>query len=173
MRPTDVVGKSASILDRLKSLPAFTSAESFLTYVSSKDNEVDTHTLINWLLKGRAPVYVPTAEQDGALSWTRIRNMNQLEPSRFGILEPRASLPRAPRTPPDSVVIVPGIAFSVDGWRIGYGGGYFDRFLARFGGPIIGLAFDIQIVSQMDPEPHDVRMDFVVTESCIYRSGAM
>ena len=173
MSPAEVARKSGAIVERLKTLPAFTSAEAFLCYVSSKDNEVDTHGLINWLLNARRMVLVPIAEPHGGLVWSRIRTLDVLLPGRFGILEPREAARRVMRPPPNSVVIVPGVAFTPDGYRVGYGGGYFDRFLAHYGGPIIGLAFDLQIVSYFEIETHDIPMDFLVTETAIYRNPGL
>jgi 5-formyltetrahydrofolate cyclo-ligase len=66
--------------------------------------------------------------------------------------------------------LVPGILFSARGQRIGYGGGYFDRFLAGFPGTSIGLAFDFQICRSLPEESHDVRLDFVVCESAVHEN---
>jgi len=167
--PADAAARSAEIITRLRRLPAFAAARGFLIYVASKENEVDTKPLIRSLLKHIYPVLVPVAEPAGKLLWSRLHDMADLEPGRFGILEPRPDARRIAKPPADSVVVVPGVAFSVDGWRIGYGGGYFDRFLANFRGPIIGLAYDIQIVTHIDHAPHDIPMDFIVTETTIYR----
>jgi len=173
MSAAEVARKSGAIVERLKTLPAFTSAEAFLCYVSSKDNEVDTHGLLDWLLHARRTVLVPISEPDGTLLWSRIRSLDVLLPGRFGILEPREPARRIMRPPPSSVVIVPGVAFTSDGCRIGYGGGYFDRFLAQYGGPVVALAFDLQIVSSFQVETHDIPMDFVVTETAIYRNPGL
>ncbi len=65
------------------------------------------------------------------------------------------------------VVIVPGVAFTPDGARLGQGGGWYDRFLAavRPGCTSIGVGFDPQVVDELPTEPHDIRLDSVVTES--------
>ncbi|MCX5770613.1 MAG: 5-formyltetrahydrofolate cyclo-ligase [Candidatus Hydrogenedentes bacterium] len=167
--PADAARRSAEIIDRLRRLPAFAAARGFLIYVASKDNEVDTKPLIRSLLKHIYPVLVPVAEPGGKLLWSRLHDMADLEPARFGILEPRPDARRVTKPPADSVIVVPGVAFSVDGWRIGYGGGYFDRFLVTYGGPIVALAYDIQIVTHIDNDTHDVPMDFIVTETTTYR----
>lgn len=167
--PADAAARSAEIVARLRRLPAFAAARGFLVYVASKDNEVDTKPLIRSLLKHIHPVLAPVAEPAGKLVWSRLHDVADLEPARFDILEPRPDARRIAKPPADSVVIVPGVVFSVDGWRIGYGGGYFDRFLADYAGPIIALAYDIQIVTHIDNDPHDVPMDFIVTETTTYR----
>jgi len=168
MPAQDVTGKSAAIVERLKSLRAFSMARNVLTYVSSKDNEVDTHALIEWLIANHTCVYVPAAQPDKLLAWSRIESLGQLAPARFGILEPIEGLPRSTVPPEDSVAIVPGIAFTRDCRRIGYGGGFYDRFLAAYPGPSIALAFDLQIVDHIDSDPHDIPVDFIVTETQVY-----
>jgi 5-formyltetrahydrofolate cyclo-ligase len=87
-------------------------------------------------------------------------------PGHLDIPEPRAECPQVPRDAID-FVLVPGVAFDLDGRRLGYGGGYYDRLLpllvpraARVAG-----AFDIQIVERVPAAAHDVRVDTIVTES--------
>jgi len=172
MSSQQVAAKSSVIIDQLKTLPAFARASAFLCYVSSKDNEVDTHGLIACLLKKRQAVLVPITEPGGRLEWSRLWALDELAPGRFGILEPAAAHRRIMQAPPNAVAVVPGIAFTPECDRVGYGGGYFDRFLATFGGPVIGLAFDLQIVSRAERASHDVPTDFVITESFIYRRAA-
>lgn len=164
----DVARESEAVAHRLRTLPAFETARVILCYVSSKDNEVDTHLLIGRLIRDKKRVLVPVAKPKGALVWSELHGLEELAPGRFGILEPRAECLRIVEPPQDGVVIVPGIAFSTDCRRIGYGGGYFDRFLATYPGLSIGLAFDVQIADDWVSEPHDVPLNFVVTESRIY-----
>lgn len=167
--------RSRAVLERLASVAEFRDATTVLTYVSSKDNEVDTQASIESMLTRGVCVVVPIAGEDCRLTWSRLESLSELGPGRFGILEPLPEFVR-PTDPPDSaVVLVPGIAFTRDGYRIGYGGGYFDRFLADFGGVSIGLAFDLQILQRETTDaaslfqPHDAPVDIVVTESSTYR----
>lgn len=164
LSPEEIKEKSANILRRLQDLPVFVRAQTVLCYVSSRDNEVGTHPLIEWLLTQCRTVLVPISGNDRQLSWSRLHDLRELAPARFGILEPRPEFRRITPPPGDAVVIVPGIAFRRDGYRIGYGGGYYDRFLAGHPGAGIGLAFDVQIIESFHPEPHDVPLDYIVTE---------
>ena len=168
MPPEEVAGKSRAIVDRLRALEAFRKAGHVLTYVASKDNEVDTLPLIESLLAQGRPVLVPVAEPGGHLTWSRLGALSELCPSRFGILEPQSAF-RRPMSPPASgLVLVPGIAFTPNGYRIGYGRGYFDRFLAGFPGVKVGLAYELQIIEGFPAEPHDAPVDLVVTETTVY-----
>lgn len=158
----------ARIMERVTALTEFAETECVLAYVSSKDNEVDTHALIRWLLLRERLVLVPVAGSGGVLTWSHLLDLDELEPQRFGILEPRPELCRPTEPPRGAACLVPGVAFTRDGRRIGYGGGYFDRFLAGFEGPKLALAYELQIVENISADPHDVPVDAVVTERGVY-----
>ena len=132
LAPEQVLEKSAAIYQHLQQLPLFQQASAVLTYVDSKDNEVQTRPLICQLLQNATPVFVPISEKGGQLRWSQLHNYDDLVPSRFGILEPRPERRTFPPLPTDAVCLTPGIAFSPRGDRIGYGGGYFDRFPRTF-----------------------------------------
>jgi 5-formyltetrahydrofolate cyclo-ligase len=165
LKPGQVEEKAAAILTRLQSLPALADGGPVLSYVASKDNEVDTLRLITWLLEQGRVVLVPIALADRTLEWSRLLSLSDLSRGRFDILEPRPERRRIEVPPLGAVVIVPGVAFRPDGYRIGYGAGYFDRFLSAHRGTRIGLAFDVQIVESFVPDPHDIPMDYIVTET--------
>lgn len=165
----EVTEKSAAIGANVKTLPEFTAASTVLTYVASKDNEVDTKPLIQWLLREQRTVLVPATLGKGQMAWSRLEEMAELAPATFGVLEPKPEYRRDTVPPAGSVVLVPGLAFTETGWRIGYGGGYFDRFLAGFHGAKIALAYAMQMVPEVPVAPHDVPMDVIVTEAGIHR----
>jgi len=164
----EVAGKSRAIVQRLDGLAVMKTASTVLCYVSSKDNEVDTCGLITSLLARERRVLVPIAEAGGLLLWSHLDGLGDLDRGRFGILEPRPGCRRVVSPPGDALVIVPGVAFTPEGGRIGYGGGYYDRFLARHGGTSIGLAYACQIIDGFAMDDHDVPVDFVLTEEGVY-----
>jgi 5-formyltetrahydrofolate cyclo-ligase len=97
----------------------------------------------------------------------QIADFAQLEPGAWGILEP--SQPR-PLTGPIDLCLTPLLAFSPLGDRIGYGAGHYDRFLAsRSDTPAIGLAFEVQAFPWLPSDPHDRRLDAIVTEGRVLR----
>jgi len=167
--PGEATANSAAICARVETLPEFEAARAILTYVASKDNEVDTKPLVERLLGGPRPVLVPATLGKGQMVWSRLESMDELEPSAFGVLEPRPECRRDTPPPANSVVLVPGLAFTKAGWRIGYGGGYFDRFLAGFPGTKIAVAYAMQLVPEIPVAAHDVPMDVIVTEAGILR----
>lgn len=169
MSPEDALVKNRAILERLQGLEQFTSADTVLTYVSSKDNEVDTTKLIDMFLRDGKCVLVPITGPERQMPWSRLHALDELAPSRFGILEPEPHALRLTAPPPDALVIVPGIAFSPQGYRIGYGGGYYDTFMESHKGPKIALAFEVQMLDAVPKEAHDQPVDMVVTEKAVYR----
>ena len=94
----------------------------------------------------------------------------ELLPGKFGIPEPCAEA--SPAGNEFDLILVPGLAFDLRGGRLGRGKGYYDRFLAGVRGLRAGVCFDDQIVESVPIDPHDLRMDFVVTPSLIYRCGS-
>lgn len=171
--PTDRKEKSSVIVRRVLSLPEIKRASVVLVYMHIR-SEVMTSDLIGQVLADGKILTVPyTSTADRQLHAVRITDPDhQLIPGYCNIPEPLPELLDSERFDPASIdaVIVPGSVFDRSGGRLGYGGGYYDRFLATRtpGAARIGLAFEIQLVEQVPVEPHDQSMDFVVTENKIY-----
>ena len=137
-----------------------------LAYVSAKDNEVNTHGIIRGLLAGGKTVFVPVSDRDRhVMRWSRLEAMEELERTHFSLLEPASRFVRIEPIPADAVCLVPGIAFTRSGWRVGFGGGYFDRFLDLFSGVPIGLAHGVQVVDHIPARTYDRPVDYLVTEA--------
>ncbi len=132
----------------------------------SKPDEPETHRLIKELLLTDKIVCVPRVVGQN-LNLYRIRLFNQLEIGSFGVLEPENDLPVVEPTDVE-VFLVPGKKFDRRGNRKGRGKGYYDRLLAYVPGVKIGVAFEKNIVDSIDPQPHDIPMDYVVTETHVY-----
>ena len=133
-------------------------------YVSTPE-ETDTHALISWFLENGVPVAVPRCKGQ-EMDFYYIKGMDDLEPGMMGILEPKISCVKAEST--DAPMIVPGVAFGTDGKRIGYGGGYYDRFLRREPDHLtIGICYDFQIIQNMPSEEQDIPVKHVVTPTMV------
>ncbi|ALS29658.1 5-formyltetrahydrofolate cyclo-ligase [Paenibacillus sp. 32O-W] len=147
--------------------------ESFMTYVPFR-SELDTRPLIEWGWERGVAVTVPRANPaDRSMTLYRIAGWDDLETGAYGIPEPNPSRAKAFRRIPDAVW-VPGLAFDLRGGRLGYGGGYYDRFDAYLrslpGGrpPWIGMAYEAQLTADVPTENHDARVDGVMTERGFY-----
>ena len=130
--PVEATANSAAICARVETLPEFEAARAILTYVASKDNEVDTKPLVERLLGGPRPVLVPATLGKGQMVWSRLESMDELETSAFGVMVPRPEYRRDTPPPAKSDMLMPGLGFEA-GWRIGYGGGTLTGFLRDSG----------------------------------------
>ncbi len=162
---------SDAITEQVMRLPYYRNCPVLLTYVSAKDNEADTCALIDHALRDKKKVLIPVmGKERGVMEWSWLKHRDELTPVCFGLLEPDRPYRRMSEPPQDAVCIVPGIAFTPEGGRIGYGGGYYDRFLTTFQGTTIGIAFDMQITPTLPVAPHDVRVMYVVTNTSCYHT---
>lgn len=92
--------------------------------------------------------------------------------SKLGILEPDKTMSKPVASEELAGILVPGIAFDENGHRMGRGRGYYDRYLSKFNGKKIGVCFEIQVLPEIPRDPHDVRMDVVITDERILRIPA-
>jgi 5-formyltetrahydrofolate cyclo-ligase len=168
LSPQAVAAGSRAIQERLSALAAYREAGTLLCYVASKDNEVETLPLITAALAAGRDVLVPVMQPGRRLGWSRLERVEDLTPNRWGILEPESPARVWVDPPVDAVCVVPGVAFRRDGYRVGYGGGYYDRFLSVFVGKSIGLSFSCQLSDAWTPDNFDQPVDFVVTEEAVF-----
>lgn len=151
--------------ERLVALPAFATARLVLAYGASAE-EIDPAPAVELLRLRGIAIALPRVESPGELGLHLVGSRTRLVRGMFGILEPAADTPRVSPAAVDAV-IVPGVAFDERCWRLGYGGGYYDRLLPmlREGCARVGLAYDEQVLPEIPTEDHDVRLDAVVTPS--------
>ncbi len=156
--------KSEVIIKYLIQSPFFKQAKRILFYASF-DQEVETWEGIKTALAQGKEVYLPrTNIKEKSLSLHRLFDLKELTPGAYGILEPPAQNPKIPPEDLD-LVICPGVAFDLQGGRLGYGGGYYDRLLSRAQkAKRIALAFECQIFRALPLEAHDIHMEIIITE---------
>ncbi|MEL7566086.1 MAG: 5-formyltetrahydrofolate cyclo-ligase [Dehalobacterium sp.] len=163
--------KSKIICDKIQQFPGFLKSNTVMAYLPFR-NEVDLTPLFDYLWDREKRVIIPVCEpKNVALIPAELRDMNEdLKPGTWGILEPKEEKMR-PVDPQDiDFVIIPGVAFDPCCNRLGYGGGYYDRFLLRLkeNTPKVAVAFDLQIVPSLVPGSYDIPMDAVITEKKEY-----
>jgi 5-formyltetrahydrofolate cyclo-ligase len=161
--------KSAAIQDRLLGLDEFRRARVVHAYVGVKAQEVRTHAILAETLRDGRRLVLPRVDGD-RLVHHEIRSTDDLVLSRFGLYEPP---PTAPRIEPADIdlVVVPGLAFDRAGNRLGFGRGYYDRFLAEVLGVKAALLYSLQLLDEVPSDEHDVSVDFLVTEKGVERCG--
>jgi len=166
LTPFEIFKRSNKIITTLLSLKEFKEAKAIFLYISF-GSEVNTHGLIR-LLFGKKKVFVPVVEKEKKeIFISELKEWRELSSGAYGILEPKKEYIRKGNVKEIEIAVVPGIAFDEDGYRIGYGGGYYDKILKKMNGIKIGIAYDFQILKRMPHENHDVKMDEIVTEKRI------
>ena len=128
-------------------------------------SEVDTRPMIAAALEAGKRVALPRVAPGNRLEVREIRRGQRLAPGPMGILEPGKDCPLVPDGEIE-VVIVPAVAWDKEGYRTGYGGGYYDRLLARLKrARKIGIGFEVQVVERAPREGHDLPVDLLITEA--------
>ncbi len=163
---------SEAIRRQIVGLWEYAEARVIHCYVSAKHNEVDTRRLISGAFEEVKRIVVPLTDLRRRLDHSEIKGLDELERGVFGLLEPKEQCRRRIGIGEIDLVIVPGLAFDPRGNRVGFGGGFYDRFLSEVQVPKVALAYSFQVVERIEAGPHDVRMDKVVTEGQVYDCAA-
>lgn len=169
MLPEDRLEKSQRICRHL--MQVIRDGETVMVF-TSKEKEVNTQPLIQSLFRKGNPVVVPIiVQEDFSLRLSYLRDLSVLVPSTFGVPEPIGSeIPAGAEH--IGTIILPMLGFDRAGGRIGYGAGYYDRFLEKNTGMRkIGIAFGCQEVGRLPVDEKDIRMDFIITEDGIVYPG--
>jgi 5-formyltetrahydrofolate cyclo-ligase len=171
LAPERRLSLSAAIFQTILALPAFASARQVLAY-SSFGSEPATAPFLEAVLGAGKALVLPRIDRaNRRLALHRVTDLaTGLRPGVWGIREPDPA-----RCPPVAVetvdfALVPGVVFDVEGGRIGYGAGYYDRLLAGCAGgtALVAAAFQLQVVDAVPMAEHDRRVDLVVTEQRLY-----
>lgn len=165
--------KSAAITERILSMPGMDSWETLFVYVNFR-SEVETLQLIQRCLEKDKRVVVPLVDSaQSTMVALQVTDLEEdLQPGYFDIPEPDPAKTSRVDGKEIDVVVLPGSVFDIEGGRLGYGGGYYDRFLVNDAPQAcrIGLAFELQVVPAVPLEPHDQRLDYLVTDERIIKT---
>ncbi|WP_050615774.1 5-formyltetrahydrofolate cyclo-ligase [Bacillus testis] len=126
--------------------------------------EIDTTALIEQAWKEGKKVAVPKCNPvDHTMTFRFLTNFKELETVYQGLLEPIKEQTLEATPSELDLIVVPGVAFAKNGYRIGYGGGYYDRFLEGYNGKTVALATPLQIYASLPNEPYDIPVQMLVT----------
>jgi 5-formyltetrahydrofolate cyclo-ligase len=142
------------IFNRFINLWQFRDCETLLIYASI-DIEVDTRKIIDYALEKGKRVALPRC----------VENINQTGPGAFGVLEPDINLTEKLSVFESSLCVVPGLAYDLQGYRLGFGKGYFDRFLSDNNISTIGICYEECIFPEIPRGRYDKSVDMIITES--------
>jgi len=149
-------------------------ASSAIVLYAAKGNEVSTDILLaDSLGTGRAVFYPRVDTASGTIVARRVRDRAELNRGAYNILEPPASAEvLEPPSFSQIIICVPGVAFGLEGQRLGRGGGYYDRFIAQLGDDAIsvGLAYSFQLLDGIPETGLDRRLNYILTESAVHRA---
>ena len=149
---------SHHIFEQVASLPDFVGARVVALFSSLPDEPCSQQFLQEW--HGRKRIVLPRVEGDVMNFYDY--SPKQMQSGAFGIDEPQGDTP----CPPEDIelMVVPGVAFTLDGKRMGRGKGFYDKYLSQSGflATTVGVCFAVQMVDNLPDEPHDQRVDIVV-----------
>ncbi len=159
---------SRQMADVILASREYREAPVILAYIDAK-NEISPAGIVEDAWRQGKTVAVPRVHGK-TMDFYRIQRWEDLEPGAFGIREPRPDCPLVDIS--QGLMLAPGVAFDRTGRRVGYGGGYYDRYLAAHPQLTVwGLAFECQLLEQVPAEETDRRMDQVVTEKGFRRDS--
>lgn len=170
--PDEKKAKERSIEKRLFELAEFKRAKCILLYASFR-SEVDTMTYLQDVINSNKRLILPLVDHDNRrLKLYEVRDVSELTPGYMGIQEPSILKGREVSLKDISLVVIPGTGFDHEGNRLGYGGGYYDRLLSYESKMLskaehiitIALAFEEQIGEKIPSEPHDIKVDMIITD---------
>ena len=161
LTPEEVERRSAILAERLFETAQYRAAKSLYAYLSF-NQEVRTSSIIERAWADGKRVAVPKViGKDMVFIW--LDSFDALAPGCYDIPEPIENGPVADDG--TALVLMPGLAFDPEGHRVGYGGGFYDRFLeAEPNHPLLALCFDFQLYDRLEVEAHDIPVDVVITD---------
>lgn len=154
----DAAVKAAADRDIFEQLKPFLDRADLVFTYASTEIEVDTRRLISYCFERNIPVALPVSG-DTELEFFRITDISELKRGRFGIDEPPRGKPVLPDK--NTLCIVPALCADGSGLRLGYGRGYYDRFLSSFRGCSVILCYS-SFKREVPAEPHDIKANFTV-----------
>ena len=158
----------SNILNNIKPLIEEIENEYIGTYISFRD-ELDTKKLNQYLLERELNLALPAINfQTKEINFFMYNKNTELIENKFSILEPK----NKDKVIFPKIILIPLLGYSKSGFRLGYGGGYYDKYLSKNGvGDVkkIGIAFSFQEVEEIPVEDHDERLDWILTEKHLYK----
>ena len=153
------------IVENIKDTPEFQSAHTVLAY-HPLDTEPDIKPLFDTCFSYGKKLVLPKVCGD-RLKLYAVEDLSTLQKGPLGVFEPAEGEEVEPASL--SISLVPAVAFDVEGYRLGFGKGFYDRLLERVSGKKIGVAYSFQVLNEIPRDPWDVPVDFIVTEGGIIR----
>ncbi len=158
--------KSQVIIDTLLNSGPYRDAKDIFAFVSFK-NEVMTHDFIKTAITAGKNIYVPIIDEEKKImEITKLNDFSELAPGFFGVLEPSPEYIRISDPSVLDMVITPGVVFDENGYRIGYGGGYYDKFFSTLDTSVlkVGICFEEQVVKSFPHDEYDIPINMIISD---------
>lgn len=165
--PQEFSAIGAAMWQTLQAQPAWQSAESVFCFVGAL-HEPDTMPILQGALSAGKQLLVPRIAGPGQMQLVPLQSLGQLQPGAFGTLEPGQTLPAVPAGSGVQLAILPCLAATRSGARLGHGGGYYDRFLANYSGQRLILCPEALLAQSLPTGPLDEPAQAVLTEKALY-----
>lgn len=158
--------KSLAITKKILSSMSYRYCKDILLYCSKSD-EVDTSFIFEKALSDGKNVYFPKTFENGIMRFYKVSSQKELIKAKFGLLEPDGLSPEYSNSHSIALCIVPGVCFDTCGNRVGYGKGYYDRFLSSFNGISAGITYSDCVLTEKIPveKRYDKPVDIIFSES--------
>lgn len=160
--------KNKNIYDKIISLPEFMATNLVLTFVSTKI-EVNTHSIIDYCFLNNKQVAVPKCFDGNHMEFYVIKSFNDLEYGKFSLLEPNLEKCKKLIEYKNSICFTPGLSFDMNGYRLGYGKGYYDRFFSKYNGKIVGICYSSCLQNKLPTGRYDKTVGILITDKFIKR----
>ena len=162
MTQEEVISKSKIVTEKLLNSEWFKNSNTIMSYISIK-NEIDLQEINETIIKLGKTLVLPVIDNNGEnMKSVKVDTLENLKEKKFGVMEP--DFGEEIKYNEIDLVIVPGVAFDINGNRIGFGKGYYDRFLRGYNGKTIVLAYDFQVLESIETEEHDEKVEEIITE---------
>ncbi len=161
--------KDTNIINNVLNMEQYKSCNTLLCFVSTKE-EINTHPLINNALQKGKVVAVPYCTNEAkVMDFYIIKSINDLVIRTMDILEPNPKIHKKLIDFTNAFCVVPGFCFDEKGYRIGYGGGYYDVFLSKHSLLKVGICYDYGKVKKLKYDDYDIPVDYIVTNHLVYK----
>ena len=159
------------IFNTLINSDIYINAKNIFIYISF-GSEVETKKIIEHAISIGKNIYVPKTDKSiKEMIAVKIHNFDNMTVDKWGILEPTIVDKNLVGNKFD-LIIMPGVAFDITGNRIGYGGGYYDKYIYKLKSKptLLALAYEFQIINNIIAESHDIKLDYIITENNFYKN---
>ena len=165
LSPEEKAFLDLGITENILNLNAYKQAETVFVFIS-KDIEVNTSAVIKDALDCGKRVAAPRCDDDKNMSFYFIRSYDDLSAGAFGVREPNPDKCEKAGCKAD-MILVPGLVYDESGFRVGFGKGYYDRFLKGFEGLSVGVCYSECVVEKIMSDKYDLSVDLLVTEKSV------